>query len=44
MKIQQGRQVRRQILSRGKKSRGAEVVSVLMAVCVLPMAGGKVLG
>lgn len=41
MKGHQGRHVRRQILRRGK---GREVVSVLTVMCVLPMAGGKVLG
>lgn len=44
MKRHQGRHVRRQILRRVKKSKGREVVSVLTVMCVLPMAGGKILG
>lgn len=44
LKRHQGRYVRRQILRRVKKRKRREVVSVLRVMCVLPMAGGKILG
>lgn len=44
LKTQQGRYRRRQLANRGKKSKGKEVVGVLMAMCVLLTVEGKVVG